>query len=264
MHALLKPVTKLLAGAVLVLAVTSPGFVTMAAAQSAAAAAEQVPSDLRNKLVLSLEVASENQLQIVNIKATPLAGIFEVELNTGELLYSDGSGDYLFAGDMYRTTPDGLMNLSSSTRQVRTSEKIAAIPRDEMIVFAPEREVRAAITVFTDVDCTYCRALHRDMETLLDLGIEVRYLAYPRGGAQAASYEKMISVWCADDRQKSLSQAKNGQNLPERDCETPVLAHYQLGNELGISGTPAIIFPDGRLIPGYLNAETLASMLELN
>jgi len=237
------------------------GLHTTAVAQEAL---ESVPSDLRNKLVLSLEVASENQLRIVNIKPTPLPEIFEVELNTGELLYSDASGDYLFAGDMYRTSADGLMNLSSSTRQGRTSEKIAAIPEQQMIVFAPKGEAQTTITVFTDVDCTYCRALHGDLETLLGLGIEVRYLAYPRGGEQAGSFDKMISVWCSDDRKKSLTQAKNGQNLPLRDCETPVLAHYQLGNELGISGTPAIVFPDGRLIPGYLDAETLASMLGLN
>ena len=233
------------------------------AASPLAVLAQEAPEALRSKLVQSLEVSSNNQLQIVNIKATALPNIYEVELNTGELLYSDISGDYLFAGDMYQTTQQGLLNLSSATRQVRTLEKIAAIPEEEMIVFEPA-EVKATITVFTDVDCTYCRALHRDVETLMEKGLEIRYLAYPRGGEQAASFEKMISVWCSDDRQKTLTQAKNGQNLPERSCENPVLAHYALGNELGISGTPAIIFPDGRLIPGYLDAETLASMLQLN
>jgi thiol:disulfide interchange protein DsbC len=102
------------------------------------------------------------------------------------------------------------------------------------------------------------------METLLDLGVEVRYLAYPRGGEQASSFAKMNSVWCADDRKKSLTQAKNGQNLPVRECDNPIMAHYALGNELGISGTPAIVFPDGQLIPGYLDADTLAQMLQLN
>ena len=225
--------------------------------------AQDAPASLRAKLVQSLEVSSNNQLQIVNIKATPLTSIFEVELNTGELLYTDVSGDYLFAGDMYQTTQEGLLNLSSSTRQVRNLEKIAAVPVEEMIVFSPP-EVEATINVFTDVDCTYCRALHRDLENLMARGLEIRYLAYPRGGEQAGSYNKMISVWCSDDRQKSLTQAKNGQNLPERSCETPVLKHYALGNELGISGTPAIVFPDGRLIPGYLDADTLASMLQLD
>ena len=95
-------------------------------------------------------------------------------------------------------------------------------------------------------------------------GIEVRYLAYPRGGAEADSYDKMLSVWCSDDRKKSLTQAKNGQNLPAGDCDSPVLAHHALGNELGISGTPALIFPDGTVIPGYMDADRLATMLKIN
>lgn len=232
-------------------------------AQEVEAQEVEAPAALMEKLQQSLVDASNSQLQIVGVKLTPLADIFEVELNTGELLYTDASGDYLFAGDMYQTTAAGLLNLSTSTRQDRAREKIAAIPESEMIIFSPA-QTRASITVFTDVDCTYCRALHRDLEELLARGIEVRYIAYPRGGMQAGSYDKMISVWCSDDRKKSLTQAKNGQNLPARDCETPILAHYELGNELGISGTPAIIFPDGRLIPGYLDSETLTSMLQLD
>jgi len=238
-------------------------FTFTVSGQESTQVSTEVPDALRAKLTQSLEVASNSQLLIVNIKATELSNIFEVELNTGELLYSDVSGDYLFAGDMYQTTQEGLLNLSSATRQIRNLEKIAAVPVEEMIVFAPE-EVKATINVFTDVDCTYCRALHRDVEDLMSRGLEIRYLAYPRGGEQAASLDKMKAVWCSDDPLKSLTQAKNGQNLPTRDCETPIMAHYELGNELGISGTPAIIFPDGRLVPGYLDADTLASMLQLN
>ena len=221
------------------------------------------PQDLADKLKRSVELPSQGQLEIVAIKETPLPQIFEVELNTGELLYSDISGDYLFAGDLYQTTNSGLMNLSSKTRQLRTAERIGAIPEDQMIVYSPEDETRATLTVFTDVDCTYCRALHKDVEALVAMGIEVRYLAYPRGGEAAGSYEKMISVWCSQDRHKSLTQAKNGQNLPARDCETPVLEHYELGNQIGISGTPALIFPDGRLIPGYMDVDRLVAMLAI-
>jgi len=169
----------------------------------------------------------------------------------------------LFAGDLYQTTNSGLMNLSSKTRQLRTAERISAIPEDQMIVYSPEDETKATLTVFTDVDCTYCRALHKDVEALVAKGIEIRYLAYPRGGEAAGSYEKMISVWCSQDRHKSLTQAKNGQNLPTRDCETPVLEHYELGNQIGISGTPALIFPDGRLIPGYMDVDRLVAMLAI-
>ena len=219
---------------------------------------------LREKLVQAIEVASQNQLQIVSLKATPLPRIYEVELNSGEILYSDISGDYLFAGDMYQTTGSGLLNLSAGTRQIRTQEKIASIPEEEMIIFTPETEVKATLTVFTDVDCTYCRALHRDIDMILEKGIQVRYLAYPRGGENAESYDKMLSVWCSDDRHKTLTQAKNGQNLPKRNCESPVLTHYFLGNELGISGTPALVFPDGRVIPGYVEVDRLVTMLQVD
>ena len=216
---------------------------------------------LRERLHESIVLASGSQLEIVNIKPTPLQAIYEVELNTGELLYADASGGYLFAGDLYQTTPDGLLNLSSATRQEAALRKVAAVPDEEAIIYEPEGEVKATLTVFTDVDCTYCRRLHGERRQLLDYGIRIRYLAYPRGGENAASYGKMISVWCSQDRQRSLTQAKNGQNLPERDCETPVLAHYALGNQLGVQGTPALVFPDGRLIPGYMEAPRLAAML---
>jgi len=219
---------------------------------------------LREKLVQAIEVASQNQLQIVSLKATPLVSIYEVELSSGEILYSDISGDYLFAGDMYQTTGSGLLNLSAGTRQIRTQEKIASIPEEEMIIFTPETDVKATLTVFTDVDCTYCRALHRDIDMIMEKGIQVRYLAYPRGGENAESYDKMLSVWCSDDRHKTLTQAKNGQNLPKRNCESPVLTHYFLGNELGISGTPALVFPDGRVIPGYVEVDRLVAMLQVD
>ena len=225
--------------------------------------AQNRDQSLRGKLEQAIEVASKGQLKIVSLKPTPLATIYEVELNTGEVLYSDISGDYLFAGDMYRAGDAGLVNISTRAKQERSLTKIAAIPVDEMIVFTPD-VVKASITVFTDVDCTYCRKLHSELDDLMEKGIEVRYLAYPRGGVEAASYDKMISVWCSDDRKKSLTQAKNGQNLPAGDCDSPVMAHHALGNELGISGTPALIFPDGTVIPGYMDADRLATMLKIN
>ncbi len=240
--------------------VVSPACAALALAMSAQPLFAQNDA-LRERLHESIVVASGSQLEIVNIKPAPLDAIYEVELNTGELLYADASGEYLFAGDLYRTTPDGLLNLSSATRQEAALRKVSAVPDEEAIIFEPEGDTRATLTVFTDVDCTYCRQLHGERRQLLDYGIRIRYLAYPRGGENATSYDKMISVWCSEDRHRSLTQAKNGQNLPARECAAPVRAHYELGNQLGIQGTPALVFPDGRLIPGYLEAPRLAEML---
>jgi thiol:disulfide interchange protein DsbC len=218
---------------------------------------------LRDKLTVSLDIATQNQLKITSINATPMATIVEVQLDSGEVLYSDVSGDFVFAGDMFRASPQGLQNLSQQKRQAVLKERIAAIPEREMIVFSPA-VTRASITVFTDVDCTYCRTLHRDMEKLLALGIEVRYVAYPRGGENANSYTKMISVWCSRDRQEALTYAKNGDDMPQIDCDNPVLEHYALGNQIGIAGTPAIILPDGTLVPGYVESSRLAALLNLS
>lgn len=218
---------------------------------------------LREKLELAIEAPSGGRLRIVGLRPTALPAVYEVELNTGEMLYSDISGGYLFSGDMYAVTPGGLRNLSEGVRQARTREKIGAVPESEMIIFRPET-VRAAVTVFTDVDCTYCRALHRDMDELLALGVEIRYLAYPRGGELAGSYGKMVSVWCSDDRAGALTRAKSGGEPPERDCDAPVLEHHALGDELGISGTPALVLADGRIVPGYADSGRLAALLGLD
>ena len=238
-------------------------IVLLAGILLSAAVQAQTGSSLREKLDIAIVRASGNQLQITAITPTPLANVYQVELNTGEILYSDASGDYLFAGDMYQTTGTGLLNMTAGIRQARNVEKIADIPEDEMIIFTPE-ETRATLTVFTDVDCTFCRKLHGDMDKILAQGIEIRYLAYPRGGERATSFDKMISVWCSDDRQKTLTQAKNGQNLPQGECDSPVLEHYALGNAIGISGTPALIFPDGRVVPGYMDVENLVALLRLD
>ncbi len=218
---------------------------------------------LRDKLTVSLDIATANQLKIAAVVPTPMVNIFEIQLDSGEVLYSDLAGDFIFAGDMFRASAIGLENLSEQKRQVKLRDKIAAIPEQEMIVFAPEVE-KAAITVFTDVDCTYCRTLHRDLEKLLALGIKVRYVAYPRGGESAASYTKMIAVWCSSDRNEALTLAKNGEDMPQIECNNPVLSHYALGNEIGIAGTPAIILPDGTLVPGYVDSERLAQMLKIS
>ena len=220
----------------------------------------QWQTDLKAKLTATLSTATSGQLMVVNISETPLANLVEIELSTGEFLFSDKAGDFLFTGDMFATTATGLRNLSAEKRQVKNANIIAGISREDMIIFSPD-VVKGSVTVFTDVDCTYCRKLHGDIDKLLELGVEVKYVAYPRGGEKAASYQKMISVWCAKDRNQRLTQAKNGQNIPAASCDSPVLELYELGNQIGISGTPALVLASGRVIPGYIEPQALAELL---
>lgn len=213
---------------------------------------------LRETLNDALGAATQGQLQVEEVNETPLSGIMEVTLTSGEVLFSDPGGRYIITGDMLQAGPDGLVNLSAETRKRQALDTVASVPEEQMIIFRPDN-VQASITVFTDVDCTYCRRLHRDIEAIMDQGIEVRYLAYPRGGREAGSFGKMVSVWCSSDRQRSITQAKNGQNLPQRDCDNPVLDHFQLGNQVGITGTPAVVLEDGSILPGYMDVERLTT-----
>lgn len=215
---------------------------------------------LRDAINTSLGAVSQGQLQVQQVRETPLTGIYEVIMTSGEILFTDRTGQYLLSGEMYMTRPDGLVNLTAETRKVQVQQLIAGLPEEQMIIFAPQ-DAKASITVFTDVDCTYCRRLHHDVEEINARGIAVRYVAYPRGGAQSGAYEKMVSVWCASNRQQAITQAKNGQNLPARECNNPVLNQHALGNRIGITGTPAIVLSDGTLIPGYLDVDRLSGLV---
>lgn len=127
----------------------------------------------------------------------------------------------------------------------------------DMIIYAPKAP-KAVVTVFTDLDCGYCRKLHGEIPQLMELGIELRYLAFPRHGIGSASYRKMGSVWCSKNRQSAMSKAMYGEAIPHQDCAHSLTAQYNLARELGISGTPTLIFADGTLWGGYLSAEKLA------
>lgn len=215
---------------------------------------------LREAINNSLGAVTQGQLRVEKVNETPMEGLYELIMSSGEILLSDRTGQFLISGELYQTQAQGLVNLTAQTRQVQVKDLIAGMPEDEMIIFSPENPT-ATITVFTDVDCTYCRRLHHDIEAINARGIAVRYVAYPRGGADSTALPKMISVWCAPDRQRALTQAKNGQNLPERDCQNPVLNQHALGNRIGITGTPAIILPSGQLVPGYMEVDRLSELV---
>lgn len=229
-------------------------------AQSGVDSIPQAYQSLTEKINQTFERSGQTQLHVVGIRETPLAGILELEVSSGEMLLSDINGDYLITGDLIQTGEEGMTNLSAEGRKRSVQQQLAAVPQSDMIVFTPERTL-ATIHVFTDTDCTFCRKLHVDMPLILESGIEVRYLAYPRGGAEAPSYQELVSVWCAPDKKTALGLAKSGLTVPAAECNHPVMTQFELGNRLGISGTPLIVLADGSLAPGYLNAQRLQEIV---
>lgn len=210
--------------------------------------------------IRALLTATQPGMAVGDIVLSPI-GLYEVNVQNGQSIYVSRDAKFLIPGDLYESQEEGLVNLGEARRNTIRRERIAALDEADMIVFAPEGERKATLTVFTDVDCPYCRKLHAEIEALNSYGIAVRYLAFPRTGLNTDIHHKMVSTWCADDRKAMLTSAKRGGDVPELDCDSPVEEQYQLGREVGVTGTPALVFDDGTIMPGYVEAPTLAKYL---
>jgi thiol:disulfide interchange protein DsbC len=192
------------------------------------------------------------------IRPSPVEGVSEVQVGP-RLFYVTNDGRYLLQGSLIdlQTRQD----ISEDRRKTFRLEAINAVGEQNMIIF-PAKNPRHTITVFTDVDCTYCRKLHHQIKDYNDLGITVRYLLYPRSGANTPSYYKAVTVWCSGNRQDALTRAKAGEDLKQLDCPNPIVELMDLGQEVGLQGTPAIILDDGEMVPGYVPPEKLAKALD--
>jgi thiol:disulfide interchange protein DsbC len=211
--------------------------------------------------IRALLVETQPGMPEVTIVPSPVPGLYEVNIPGGQTIYVSADARFLIPGDLYEAGAEGLVNLGDVRRNALRKQKIAALDEADMIVYAPKGERKATITVFTDVDCPYCRKLHEEIEALNAFGIAVRYLAFPRTGLNTDIHYKMVSTWCSEDRKAMMTSAKRGGDIPKADCVNPVAAQYQLGREVGVTGTPALVLEDGTIVPGYVPAETLAQTL---
>jgi thiol:disulfide interchange protein DsbC len=202
-------------------------------------------------------LAVEPAMPIEAIVPSPMPGLYQVQLPGGRLLYASADGQFLLDGNLYQMQAGMPVNLTGQYANKSVAALLAKVPLSEMVVF-PAKERKTHITVFTDTDCGYCQKLHSEVPELNRLGIEVRYMAFPRQGAGSHGHKTMVSVWCAKDRLDAMNKAKARQELPEASCENPVMQQYELGNAMGVNGTPAIVLANGQLIPGYQPAPQLA------
>ena len=217
--------------------------------------------DPQAELILKALSAARPDLQYEQPRPSPMAGLYEVQVKGGPLLYIDADGRHFIAGDLFAVQKSGFVNLAEQGRQKERAELIAAVKPEDMIIFAPENP-KATIAVFTDVDCGYCRKLHSEVAELNELGIAVHYLAFPRAGLGSPSFRKIASAWCAKDPGAALTSLKNGEEIPENVCaDNPVAAQILLGEKVGVNGTPALVLEDGTLVPGYRPAKDLAKLL---
>lgn len=189
------------------------------------------------------------EIEPEHVRHSPVDGWYTIRKGA-IVAYISADGRYLLQGDLIDL--DEEVNLSEQDRNEARIEMLGAISEKDMIVFSPEA-AKFTVTVFTDIDCTYCRRFHSQIAEYLAQGIEVRYLLYPRNGPGAESWTKAEQVWCADDRNAALTLAKLDRKFETSDCDASVVRkHYATGQDVGLRGTPAIVLEDGTLVSGYL------------
>jgi len=196
--------------------------------------------------------------QVESITEAKIPGFYEVTLG-GQVLYVSTDGKYLLSGALWDVAAK--KNLTDARYADIRKSALSGVGESKRIVF-PAKQPKHSVTVFTDIDCGYCRKLHQQMAEYNNAGITVEYLFFPRAGLGSDSFNKAVSVWCAADRNEALTHAKNGDALETKTCENPITEEFELGRKIGVAGTPAVIASDGTQIGGYLTPEQMVARLD--
>lgn len=198
--------------------------------------------------------------KVDDLRPAPIPGIYEF-VQGANVSYITADGKYFIDGNIYDMKSRA--NLTEDLRSHARVALIGAVPESEMVIYSPPNP-KYTITVFTDIDCPYCRKLHGDMAELNRLGVRVRYLFYPRNGPDTESWHKAEAVWCSANRNDAMNKAKSGAmlDLSKTSCPTPVKREYDLGQAVGVSGTPAILTDNGEFIAGYMPPRELLEQIK--
>ena len=218
--------------------------------------AETPAADPRVGLIKLLPAGSK----LDDLKPSPIAGIYQF-VQGADVSYLTADGKYFLDGSLYDMATR--KNLTEAMRSKARLAMINAVPESQMVIFSPKNPLYT-VTVFTDVDCQYCRKLHSGIAEINKLGVRVRYMFYPRTGPNTESWRKAEVVWCSADRNEALTRAKSGARLDmNRTCgPTPVRREYELGQSIGVRGTPAIVTDGGDLIDGYMPPRELVQAIK--
>jgi thiol:disulfide interchange protein DsbC len=220
------------------------------------------------KIIITRLKQARPQLSFTDLEPSPIEGIYKVKIN-GQLAFVSEDGGHLIAGEMFEVQENNLVNLQEEERR-RAEEAfaperakiLANMNKDDMIVYSPEKETKGFVYVFTDIDCGFCRRLHSQMDEFLAMGIEIRYLAFPRAGTQSQSAQKLATAWCSKNPQDTMDKFKSGQSMNLAPCDTaPIAEQYMTGQDIGVRGTPAIVLESGQMIPGAVSPEYLAQSM---
>ncbi len=219
----------------------------------------EVSPEVKGKIEKAFK-SSLPSLSIDNIQKSPIHNLYEITSGP-VIIYATEDGKFAISGDILDLS-DGETNITENARKSARLNALKLLGEDNMVVYAAEKP-RHEITVFTDIDCTYCRKFHAQMEEMNKKGISVRYLAFPRTGTKSTSFEKAVHVWCSDDKKAAMDEAKAGKKPDIALCEQNKVADmFHLGVMAGVTGTPTVILQDGTMVPGYYDPQALMQVLK--
>ena len=233
-------------------------LVTVAAFLASTTLADEADSNLTK--VREKGTAMFDTIEAKDVTISPVDGWYTIQKGS-IVAYISTDGRYLLQGDLIDLEQS--INMSEASRNQSRRELMASVKNADVILFSPAVK-KYSVSVFTDVECSYCRRLHNQIDEYLAHGIEVRYLMYPRNGPTSKAWATSEHVWCASDRNSALTAAKNDRQFAFSDCDASMVqSQYQMGQEVGLSGTPAIVLDDGTLISGYLPPDQLKARLDI-
>ncbi|WP_338560267.1 DsbC family protein [Acinetobacter sp. KS-LM10] len=196
--------------------------------------------------------------KIIDIKPTELANIYWVNLEGMAPVYTTSDGQYIMQGDLLRLGDKTIINVNDAFQSEISKKLLSELKVEDLIVYPAQGKTKHVVYIFTDISCPYCHKLHEHMAEINSKGIEVRYIAWPRGDQFIPAME---SVWCSKDRKAAFAQGIAGVELPPASCKNPVRDQYQIGLNMGVNGTPAIYSMDGLYLGGYMTADEILNRL---
>ncbi len=212
--------------------------------------------DLVNKINLILP----DGIKVQDISFSDERNLYVINVGDIQPIYMLPDGEHVILGDIFNISEGEAQSTTEKDKDIFRKNKLN-ISNLETIDFLAKKE-KYSLTVFTDVDCGYCRKFHNEIDQYNNLGISIKYLAFPRAGIDSESYTKMVSAWCSDQADLSITLLKDNKSIPSNSCENSVAEQFELGRTLGITGTPALITQSGKLLPGYVPAQELLMLLQ--
>ena len=180
-----------------------------------------------------------------------------------QILLASKDGQYLFWGKVIDTSSRA--DLIELANQQHRQALVASIPREKLLTYSAKKE-QHKLTIFTDIDCPFCRKLHTQIKDLNQQGVTVDYVMLPRGKAGSVAFIKTVNALCAANPQAAMDSAMHNGNFESstqanQTCVNNLKAQQALAQTFGFSATPTILFANGEIVPGLMTTKEILNKL---